>query len=282
MNLRGGWASDVGRIRTNNQDVALYVGDLYAVADGMGGHVGGEVAARLAVDMLDERFHEIPTLEGLREAVIAANAMVYEHSLTEEALRGMGTTLTATAMVTESDGRRRVALVNVGDSRAYLFAENRLEQITSDHSLAEEQVRYGQLTEEEAAVHPSRHILTRALGVAPDVDVDLWELHVDVGDRIVLCSDGLTNEVGDDEIAALLASEADPTKAAGLLVERAVANGGSDNVTVVVVNVEADRQRRRGRANKAITEGNARVDPNRGRLARRHGVAATHRSHRGF
>jgi protein phosphatase len=250
MKLVGGWSSDVGNVRDNNQDVALHSGNLFAVADGMGGHVGGEVAARLAVEVLEEKFQKIPTLEGLREAVIAANEKVYEHSLTNDALRGMGTTLTATALVEEAEGRSAVGLVNVGDSRAYLYAEGQLQQITADHSLAEERVRHGQLTEEEAAVHPHRHILTRALGVAPDVDVDLWELHVQVGDRLLLCSDGLTNEVETTEIAQILGKHADPVTASTALVAQALTNGGSDNVTVVVIDVEDDKPTRRGASAK--------------------------------
>src|SRR5579862_8319715 len=235
--LRSGSASDVGRVRTSNQDVALEDPDLFAVADGMGGHVGGEVAARVAVDTLRAAFQREQTVEGLRRAVAEANRAVWRQGQTERGLRGMGTTLTATALVNEEDGRQVIALANVGDSRAYVFSRDALIQVTADHSLAEEKVRQGQLTEAEAAVHPHRHILTRALGVSSDVDVDLWELHLHPGDRILLCSDGLTNELGDDRIGDVLSTVRDPRNAARSLVKAAIDHGGSDNVTVVIVDV---------------------------------------------
>jgi len=235
--LRSGSASDVGRVRTSNQDVALEDPDLFAVADGMGGHVGGEVAARVAVDTLRAAFQREQTVEGLRRAVAEANRAVWRQGQTERGLRGMGTTLTATALVNEEDGRQVIALANVGDSRAYVFSRDALIQVTADHSLAEEKVRQGQLTEAEAAVHPHRHILTRALGVSSDVDVDLWELHLHPGDRILLCSDGLTNEVPDDRIGDILGHVGDPRATARALVKAAIEHGGSDNVTVVVVDV---------------------------------------------
>jgi protein phosphatase len=235
--LRSGSASDVGKVRTSNQDVAFESPDLFAVADGMGGHVGGEVAARVAVDALRAAFQRQPSVEGLRRAVAEANRAVWRQSQAESGLRGMGTTLTATALVQEADGLQIAALANVGDSRAYVFSKGQVIQVTADHSLAEEKVRRGQLTEAEAAVHPHRHILTRALGVSSDVDVDLWELHLRDGDRILLCSDGLTNEVGDEEIGEILGSVEGPEEAAKALVQAALDHGGSDNVTCVVIDV---------------------------------------------
>ncbi|MGH9109312.1 MAG: Stp1/IreP family PP2C-type Ser/Thr phosphatase [Acidimicrobiales bacterium] len=235
--LQSGSATDVGRVRRSNQDVALEETDLFAVADGMGGHVGGDVAASVAVDTLRRSFRGQPTVEGLRRAVAEANAAVWRRGQDQSGLRGMGTTLTATAVVAADDGRQVIALANVGDSRAYVFTRGRAIQVTADHSLAEEKVRQGELTEAEAAIHPHRHILTRALGVSSDVDVDLWELHLGEGDRILLCSDGLTNEVTDERIGEALRSVPDPTDAARTLVDAAVAHGGNDNVTVVVVDV---------------------------------------------
>jgi protein phosphatase len=149
----------------------------------------------------------------------------------------MGTTLAAAALVVGGDGRDAIALANVGDSRAYLYTAGQLSQITNDHSLAEEKVRYGELTEAEAAIHPHRHILTRALGVAPDVEVDLWELHLRTGDRLLLCSDGLTNEVPVTRIAQVLGAEPDPEAVARLLVQAANDHGGNDNITVLLVDV---------------------------------------------
>ncbi len=236
--LRSGSATDVGKVRTTNQDVALEEPGLFAVADGMGGHAGGEVAARLAVDSLRAAFQSAPTVEGLRRAVAEANRAVWRQGQSQSGLRGMGTTLTVTALVEDPGGRQVIALANVGDSRAYVYSRGQVIQVTADHSLAEEKVRQGQLTEAEAAVHPHRHVLTRALGVSSDVDVDLWELHLHDGDRILLCSDGLTNEVGDERIGEVLGSVQDPSDAAKGLVKAALDHGGSDNVTCVVVDVD--------------------------------------------
>jgi serine/threonine protein phosphatase PrpC len=235
--LRSGVATDIGRARDSNEDRASAGDTLFAVADGMGGHVGGEVAARVAVETLESAYGHNPTIAGLREAFVAANTAIWEQSLRIDELRGMGTTLTAAGLTVGSDGRDVMCLANVGDSRAYLMSGGMVRQVTADHSLAEERVRHGEMTEAEAEVHPHRHILTRALGVGPDVDVDLWELHVKSGDRLLLCSDGLTNEVNVEQISQVLHSVKDPRKAARALVDRANAHGGSDNVTVVVVDV---------------------------------------------
>jgi serine/threonine protein phosphatase PrpC len=234
--LRSGSATDTGLVRSVNQDLAVETSTLFAVADGMGGHAGGEVAARLAVDALAVAFGRQPTGAGLSQAVTEANAVVWQHSQENPELRGMGTTLTAVGLVNE-DGHDVLALVNVGDSRSYRFHEGELSQITTDHSLAEEMVRSGELTTAEAAVHPHRHILTRALGVSSDVAVDLWRIQPMRGDRFLLCSDGLTNELELSQITEVLSSVSDPGRAADLLVQAARTHGGSDNITVVVVDV---------------------------------------------
>jgi protein phosphatase len=234
--LRSGSATDTGLVRSVNQDLAVETGTLFAVADGMGGHAGGEVAARLAVDTLHVAFGAKPTGAGLSEAVSEANRVVFEHSLDNPDLRGMGTTMTAAALVNE-DGTDVIALVNVGDSRSYRFHDGQLSQITVDHSLAEEMVRSGEISEAEAAVHPHRHILTRALGVSDDVVVDLWRIQPSRGDRFLLCSDGLTNELDSAQIAEVLGTVPDPQVAADLLVRAARTHGGSDNITVVVIDV---------------------------------------------
>ena len=236
--LRSGSASDVGRVRTVNQDLPLERANLYAVADGMGGHVGGEVAARVAVETLEQAFEREPTVDGLRDAFSEANAAVWHESQANEDLRGMGTTLTAVALVGGTQGRDVLALANVGDSRAYVYAGGDMMQVTDDHSLAEERMRHGEITEAEAAVHPQRHILTRALGVSDHVDADMWELDLHTGDRLVLCSDGLTNEVDSDEMAEILRDVDDPEEAAARLVEAANEHGGADNITVVVIDVQ--------------------------------------------
>ncbi len=193
--LRSGSATDVGRVRRVNQDLPLEASNLFAVADGMGGHVGGEVAAQVAVDALLQVFSREPTKAGLEDAFTKANQAVWQESQDRSELRGMGTTLTAAALVGDDQGRDTLALANVGDSRAYLFSDHRLVQVTADHSLAEERMRHGEISEEEAAVHPQRHILTRALGIATEVETDMWELQLRSGDRILLCSDGLSNEL---------------------------------------------------------------------------------------
>jgi protein phosphatase len=236
--LRSGSATDVGRVRPINQDMPLERPNLYAVADGMGGHVGGEVAARVAVETLDQAFEREPTVDGLREAFSEANAAVWHESQSNADLRGMGTTLTAVALVGGDEGQDTLALANVGDSRAYVYSEGRLFQVTADHSLAEERMRHGEMTEAEAAVHPQRHILTRALGVSSDVQTDMWELQLRTGDRVLLCSDGLSNEVGMDEMASILGDVRDPEEAAGRLVDVANEHGGADNITVIIVDVQ--------------------------------------------
>ena len=240
--LRSGSASDVGRVRNVNQDLPLERPNLYAVADGMGGHVGGEVAARVAVETLEQAFEREPTVEGLLEAFSEANTAVWHESQVNADLRGMGTTLTAVALVGGTAGGDVLALANVGDSRAYLFSGGAITQVTDDHSLAEERMRQGEMTEEEAAVHPQRHILTRALGVSSQVEADMWELELRTGDRLLLCSDGLTNEVGSDEMAAILGEVDDPADAARRLVDVANGHGGADNITVVVVDVQVGEE----------------------------------------
>jgi protein phosphatase len=209
---------------------------LFIVADGMGGHAGGEVASQVAIDALQQAFGEHPSGPGLAEAILSANTAVWVASQERADLRGMGTTLTAVALVNEG-GRDVLALVNVGDSRSYRFHDGELTQITTDHSLAEEMVRNGEITEAEAMVHPHRHILTRALGVSPEVSADLWRIRPEQGDRYLLCSDGLTNEVSDDEIAQILSSTHNPQEAVEKLVEAARNHGGNDNITAVLVDV---------------------------------------------
>jgi protein phosphatase len=194
------------------------------------------VASRLAIDALTAAFGRQPTGVGLAEAVSSANAVVWAQSQENADLRGMGTTLTAVALVDEG-GHDVLALVNVGDSRSYRFHDGELTQITKDHSLAEEMVLSGELTPAEAAFHPHRHILTRALGVSPDVDVDVWRIRPIRGERFLLCSDGLTNELGNNQIIEVLSTVADPQAAADLLVRAARTHGGSDNITAVVIDV---------------------------------------------
>ena len=250
--LRFGSATDTGVVRTNNEDSLLVAEPLFAVADGMGGHAGGEVASTVAVETLRAAFSENSTVDGLVEAVRRSNQAVLDRAEDQPELRGMGTTLTALALV-EEEGEQRLALVNVGDSRAYLLQHGELTQLTEDHSLVEELVREGQMSPAEAAVHPQRHIVTRALGMGPGVEPDVWQILPYKGDRILLCSDGLPNEVGEEEIATTLRREADPDQAAARLVSLARQHGGADNITVVVVDVVDDDDRAR-EASAAVSD----------------------------
>src|SRR5437868_652569 len=239
--LRAGGATDVGLVRAHNEDRFLADERLFAVADGVGGHKAGEVASQTAVETLQREFTE-PTTDALIDAVKTANRTVWNLAETNSDQRGMGTTLTAIALV-DDGAEQRLAIVNVGDSRAYLLQQGELEQLTEDHSLVEQLVREGQLTPEEAQVHPQRSIITRALGLDPEVEVDSWELTPYRGDRILLCSDGLTNEVTDDEIASTLRTVSDPNEAARQLIQEARDHGGSDNITCVIVDVVDDDNR---------------------------------------
>ncbi len=235
--FRAGAVTDTGRARAVNQDSLLVIDDrLYAVADGMGGHRGGEVASALALESLAGNLHE-PSTRALVAGVTTANQVVHERSSADPELRGMGTTLIALALIVGPDGDERLAMANVGDSRAYRYRGDHLEQITEDHSLVESLVRQGRITPEEAATHPQRNIITRALGVDPQVEVDAWELPAVAGDRYLLCSDGLFNEVESATIAATLQRHGDPTEAAHELGRLANEGGGRDNITCVVVDV---------------------------------------------
>ena len=231
-----GSLSDLGRVRAVNQDAALVADDLFVVADGMGGHRGGEVASEIAVTVLGNEMVE-PTIDALVAAVISANRKINNRSRDEAELSGMGTTVTAMALVSDDEGER-LGVVNVGDSRTYIVDDEELVQLTDDHSLVGEMLRSGQLTKEEALDHPQRNILTRALGVDSEVEVDWYEIQVRQGDRFLLCTDGLFNEVTEDQIASVLRRLADPEEAAQELVRQAVEHGGRDNVTVVIVDVE--------------------------------------------
>jgi serine/threonine protein phosphatase PrpC len=230
-----GAATDTGRVRQVNEDSVLAVDGLYAVADGMGGHNAGEVASHLAIETLQDEFTAAGT-DVLVEAVQEANRVLVERSSSDAELSGMGTTVCAMALV-DADGRDAIAVVNVGDSRLYLLSEGELTQITEDHSLVATLERQGRISSAEAAVHPQRNILTRALGIDVSVMVDSWEVVPVVGDRYVLCSDGLFNEVEDSRLAATLRRLADPGEAARELVRLANEAGGRDNISCVVVDV---------------------------------------------
>ena len=243
--------TDQGKTRTNNEDTFL-VNDrlgLYAVADGIGGHEGGEVASRLAVEalsgMLREQFagsrstaafDDSPEadqyLSSLRDAIALANTTVRQAAAQDPALTGMGTTMTAVLL-----RPRTSVFVHVGDSRAYLFREGTLRQLTDDHSLVAEQMRAGLITPEQARMSPYRHVITRSVGIHPEIHADFGMFELEKNDILLLCTDGLTEMVKDDDIARILSSET-PAASAESLVRRANDNGGVDNITVVVVRIE--------------------------------------------
>jgi protein phosphatase len=236
-----GAASDTGRVRQANEDSFLTVDGLFAVADGMGGHQAGEVASHLALESLQAGFTAAGT-DVLVRAVEDANRILVERSTTDPELAGMGTTLVAMALV-EAAGRDAIGVVNVGDSRLYLLSDGNLAQITEDHSLVATMERQGRLSAAEAAVHPQRNILTRALGIDGSVLVDSWEILPVIGDRYLICSDGLFNEVDESRIAATLRRLADPNEACRELIRLANEGGGRDNITCVIVDVADDSGR---------------------------------------
>ncbi|MGH9011479.1 MAG: Stp1/IreP family PP2C-type Ser/Thr phosphatase [Acidimicrobiia bacterium] len=234
MRFAFGERTDVGRGRPENEDSHLVDPEdgLYAVADGMGGHRAGEVASATAIDALKSAY-----LGGQRidEAVGAANAAVFAKAAEDAALRGMGTTLTAIALHDST-----AVLGHVGDSRAYLMRDGAVTQVTEDHSLVEQLVREGRLSPEDAQNHPQRAVITRALGVDPDVAVDTYRIDLKPGDRLMICSDGLTNMLSDDTIAQTLRRHADPQQAADTLVDMANQAGGDDNITVILLDALSD------------------------------------------
>ena len=227
--------TDTGRQRRVNEDAFHARAPLFIVADGMGGAQAGEVASGTAVEMIPgEIAPDGGSVEQrLADAVQAANARIHELSVSDDERAGMGTTLTAAWV-----GEKEVTLVHVGDSRCYRWRDRSLERLTDDHSLVEEMVRQGRLTPEEAAVHPQRSIITRALGPEDVVEPDTLTVPARGGDLFLLCSDGLTSMIGEDEIAAVLASTDDIEAAGRALVDCANEAGGKDNITVVLFRLE--------------------------------------------
>ena len=233
-----GAATDVGRVRTSNEDAFVAEPMVFGVADGMGGHQAGEVASAIAASTLRDRLAGgASSVEVAVAAVVEANAAIFQEAHRNSEQRGMGTTLAAMAVLVSDEHEPRFAVVNVGDSRTYLLRAGALRRVSVDHSYVQELVSTGHITESEARMHPRRNIITRALGIEPSVRVDHWVLPLVRGDRFVLCSDGLVDEVDDDQIGAMAASIEDPQAAAEAMVAAANENGGRDNVTVVVVDV---------------------------------------------
>jgi protein phosphatase len=225
--------TDVGKVRKGNEDAFLAAKNLFAVADGMGGHTAGEVASSLALEVLQREVERgaksDPEMLLLKTAQLA-NQTVFKSSLDKPELHGMGTTLTAALRV-----GKKLIFAHVGDSRAYLLREGELVQLTQDHSVVAEMVRRGRLRPEEAETHPARSILTRALGTEPRVEIDTLSQEIGKEDRVLLCTDGLTSMVVRDKIGEI-ASQARPLEEiCEQLVAQANANGGEDNITVVLL-----------------------------------------------
>lgn len=233
--LSWGARTDIGLVRSHNEDSFLIQPPLFAVCDGMGGHAAGEVASSIAVTTIGERasIHADDVLLGA--AVEAANAEVIAGAAAGLGKPGMG--CTASCVHIENN---KMAVAHVGDSRIYLLHHGTLVRLTHDHSYVEELVDAGEITADEARVHPSRSIITRALGSDPDMYADHFTLDVSTGDRIIVCSDGLSSMVEDAEIESIAVSSVLPQSAADNLVSAALMAGGHDNVTVVVIDVEDD------------------------------------------
>ena len=274
MKVEVGSATDIGRVRERNEDSVLVDPPLYVVADGMGGHRGGQVASQVALETMEELSAE--SRGSLAEHVRRANRAVWDRSEEDAQLSGMGTTLTAARIEGAS-----ALIAHVGDSRAYLLRDGVLRQLTNDHTLVARMVKSGEITEPEADVHPHKNVLTRALGTDEEVEVDEDSIALADGDRLLLCSDGLTGMVTEDQIQAILENSDQPQQAADRLVKAANRAGGIDNISVVVIDAigeEGDGRRAAGgsppRPANARTLGAPRRPgaPDRGRAALRRPV----------
>ncbi len=251
MKFKSKGATDIGRLREANEDAFLIDDErrLYLVADGMGGHRGGDFASKKALELVIEELSELeksqeatqplpqagdrtPTQIRLMRAFQRANQRLFEISMQEPTLRGMGTTLTGLQF-----DEKFANIAHIGDSRAYLIRDGKIQQLTEDHSWVHEQVKMGILTEEEARNHPLKNIITRSLGHERDIEVDLEKIEYKPKDKYLLCSDGLTNMISDQEILKIIL-EHPLEDAVQALIERANQEGGYDNITVVLVEVE--------------------------------------------
>ncbi len=227
--------SDTGRQRNANEDSFFVRAPIFVVADGMGGAQAGEVASKAAADAFDVDLPDGPPEQVLRETIATANRTIHDLARADPSRAGMGTTLTAAIVNAE---REEVALGHVGDSRAYRLRAGRLEQLTRDHSLVEEMRRKGQLTDAQAEDHPQRSIITRALGPEPEVEPDVHTVSAAPGDVFLICSDGLTTMLGEEQIAKLLAGATSMDAATRALVDEANRAGGRDNITVLAFRLE--------------------------------------------
>ena len=235
-----GSRTDIGCLRDHNEDSLVVTPPLFAVADGMGGHAAGEVASEIAVRVLSELAPEHPDVEALGRAIEEANRAVIQAAREGRGRQDMGTTMTAAMLEGE-----RLVIAQVGDSRAYLLHQGKLQQLTRDHSLMADMIEAGQLTPEEARTHPQRSVITRALGSDAHLHPDIYEINVETGDRLLICSDGLSGMIFDDQIENTLRRVQDPQRCASQLVNEAIAAGGHDNVTVIVADVTGYAEVRR-------------------------------------
>jgi len=240
--MRWSQITECGPVRRRNEDWVCACPDLgiFAVADGMGGHRAGNVASKLALDVLEEYIRNttsagqpIQARAILSEGILRANEAIYRAALEKEECQGMGSTLNACLLQ-----ENFLTVANVGDSRTLLLRDNRISKLTSDHSLVQELVDGGGITEEEAFNHPRRNVLTRALGIGPRVEVDLFEYNIVKGDRLLLCTDGLCGFVTAQRIGELMNSSDDPDAVVQALLKEAIALGSNDNITMIFLVVD--------------------------------------------
>ncbi len=230
-----GAVSDTGKLRAANEDSFVSEQNILAVADGMGGHNAGEIASAMAVQLLRAVADKLAQVPGaLVNAVTEINSAIFAAATSTTGQRGMGTTITAMAISPAGVAPQQVVVANVGDSRTYLVRAGELRQISIDHSYVQELVTQGVITLDDARTHPRRNIVTRALGIDATVLVDSWTLPVIDRDRYILCSDGLVDEISNEEILAISVLHSDPQQAAVNLVAAANSHGGRDNITVIV------------------------------------------------
>ena len=241
LNLAIGAATDTGNLRGQNEDAHIAEQNLFAVADGMGGHNAGEVASAMAIEHLrGVALSGVTSAEAFAQVVRELNGAIYASATSTTDQRGMGTTLTAAALLTstsDTDQPSQIVIANVGDSRTYLLRSGELRQMSVDHSYVQELVTEGLLTVDEARTHPRRNIVTRALGIDEQVSVDTWTIPMFDGDRFMLCSDGLVDEVPLNEITEMMREHTTPQQVAERLVTAAKWHGGRDNITVIVLDV---------------------------------------------
>ncbi|MGG0944268.1 protein-serine/threonine phosphatase PrpC [Bacillus subtilis] len=235
--------TDTGKIRQHNEDDAgIFKGKdefvLAVVADGMGGHLAGDVASKMAVKAMGEKWKEAETIptapsdceKWLIEQILSVNSKIYDHAQAHEECQGMGTTIVCALFTGKT-----VSVAHIGDSRCYLLQDDDFVQVTEDHSLVNELVRTGEISREDAEHHPRKNVLTKALGTDQSVSIDTRSFDIEPGDKLLLCSDGLTNKVEGTELKDILQSDSAPQEKVNLLVDKANQNGGEDNITAVLL-----------------------------------------------